>query len=87
MKIDQKDIPQIVKSFWKAEFPEDELKDCFFLNKDKDNSNEWGALVFECKSEKNKIYIAVHTIKEQHFARKLTEDEINYLLFGTIPIN
>ena len=86
MKLEQEEIPKLVQSFWKAEFPESALEDCYFLNKDNQDSDNWGAAVYKCESKENSMYVAVHLIRDQFFARKLTEDEINYLLFGTIPL-
>ena len=86
MKLEQEEIPKLVQSFWKAEFPEYTLENCYLLNENKEDSDKWGAAVYKCESKEKSMYVAVHLIKDQFFARKLTEDEINYLLFGTIPL-
>ena len=81
------EVPTIVMQFWDYKNPGVEMSNIRVLNKDFDDSDKWGdILVYKCEDKDGKaLYVGLQPNDTGIMTRELDENEINFLLFGTIP--
>lgn len=88
MNLDLNDVPKLVNDFWQYKHPSVLLDSCTFINDEYTSSNKWGEIaIYLCKDlTKTKLsYVALAKHEGSLTARELDQNEINFLIDGTLP--